>query len=379
MCCIRRVNLDAMWGRESSTVRSTVQAVQKTIALLAPFDIQPSFPPLGPHLLGDKLGYGVAVAMVLKSMEPGRYADHQQFETIRKLRAGFHNVYMASVEGASCLRSVGGDKAKHFINHCNTHSTWFEHFAAGCLRRMGQEIRQDRAISLNVMHALLHHLEGEWASTTDPGTQLYISSLGAYSVIAFCGSFRGPEVFLTDLFGLRKYLDTPQSVQEIPHVIIPLLGRLKNENGEKYHLTPLCSTTSSGLPVETWVRRLVKCQAHFGRYQGPAFTTLLGTPAYTQTFEMGILDRLQAVQARHPDLIAPDVLVHEEYGLSRSFRRGSTSEARARRVDDRDVRLINRWRSFDEGRGRRPRLNMQDHYSDIRLLIPALLRYSQAL
>jgi hypothetical protein len=87
----------------------------------------------------------------------------------------------------------------------------------------------------------------------------------------------------------------------------------------------------------------VQCQAHFGRVQDPAFTTLAGTPAYTPTLEMGILDRLHAIQACHPDLIAPDVQVYEECGLSRSFCRRSTSEARARKVDNRDVRLINCW------------------------------------
>jgi hypothetical protein len=253
MCCIQRINLDAMWGRENSTIRSTVQDVNKTIAILAPFGVLPSYPPLGPHPFWDPLGYGAAIAMVLKSMEPGRYANHQQFETIRKLWAGFHNVYMASVMGVASLRAVGGDRAKNFLNQCDTHSTWFEHFAAGCLQRMGQEIRQDRAISLNVMHALLHHLEGEWVAAIDPNARLYIAPLGAYSVIAFCGSFRGPEVFLTDLYGLRKYLDAPRQHQELPHIIIPLLDRLKNENGERYHLMPLCSATSSGLQVETWM------------------------------------------------------------------------------------------------------------------------------
>jgi hypothetical protein len=50
------------------------------------------------------LGLGVAVAMLLKSLEPGRYnSKYQQFETVRKLRAGFSNLYMVSSEGASCL------------------------------------------------------------------------------------------------------------------------------------------------------------------------------------------------------------------------------------------------------------------------------------
>jgi len=379
LCCIHHMNLDALWGRETSTVDSTARAVRQTITLLQPLGIRPQYPPLGPFPLDDSLGYGVAIAMLLKSLEPGRYDVYQQFATIRKLRSGYHNVYMSSPTGAMSLRTVGGDKGKHFLNTCPTHSSWFESFALGCLRRMGQEVRQDRAVSLLVMHALMAQFDTEWRSTVDPHHQLHISSLAAYSVICFCGSFRGPEVFLVDLFGLRKYLSTPRHASELAYVIIPLLGKLKNEYGERYHLTPLSSTTSSGLQVELWVRRLVQGQAHFQRFQGPAFCTRSGSPAFTKDFELDILDRLHIIQQQHPELIPPDVQVYEEYGLSRSFRRGSTSEARSRGVQDSDVNLINRWRTFDNSQGRRPRLSMADHYSDIRLLIPALLRYSAAV
>jgi hypothetical protein len=48
-------------------------------------------------------------------------------------------------------------------------------------------------------------------------------------------------------------------------------------------------------------------------------------------------------------------------------------------VQENDINLANRWRTFDNAQGRCPRLAMADHYSDIRLLIPALLRYSSAL
>jgi hypothetical protein len=71
--CIRRVNLDAMWGLEGSTVRSTVRSVKYTINLLQQMGVEPQYPPLGPFPVGDDLGYGVAVAMVLKSLEPGKY------------------------------------------------------------------------------------------------------------------------------------------------------------------------------------------------------------------------------------------------------------------------------------------------------------------
>jgi hypothetical protein len=286
---------------------------------------------------------------------------------------------MSSPIGALSLRTVGGDKGKHFLNTCPTHSSWFENFALGCLRRMGQEVRQDRAISLPVMHALLQLLDREWHSADDPHQRLCLASIGAYSVICFCGSFRGPEGFLVDLYGLRKYLNTPRHSDERAYVIIPLLGKVKNEHGERYHLTPLCSATSSGLQVELWVRRLVQAQAAFKRLQGPAFCTHSGLPGHTRDYKLDILDRLHTLQQHHPDLIPLDVQVYEEYGLSRSFRHGSTSEARSRGVSEPDINLANRWRTFDNAQGRRPLLAMADHYSDIRLLIPALLRYLSAL
>ena len=356
LCCIRRLNLDALWGKETSTVDSTAQAVHQRVALLNPLGILPQYPPLGPFPLTDSLGYGVVIAMLLKSLEPGRYDTHQQFATIRKLRAGFHNVYMSSSEGPSSLRSVGRDKGKHFLNTCPTHSSWFENFAIGCLRRMGQEIRQDRALSLLVMHALMNLFDQEWHSATESHQKLCLSSLAAYCIICFCGSFRGPEVFLVDLFGLRKYLATPRHSSELAYVVVPLLGKVKNEHGERYHLTPLCSITSSGLQVELWVRRLVEAQATFRRYQGPAFCTRSGTPACIADYELEILDRLHLIQQRQPDLIPPDVQIFEEYGLSRSFRRGSTSEARSRNVQENDINLINRWRTFETAKGLHPRL-----------------------
>jgi hypothetical protein len=107
MECIRRVNLDAVWGRERATVESTVRSVRKTVSLLRQVGVDPPYPALEPHPVEDNMGYALAIAMVLKSREPGKYAEYQQFETIRKLRAGFSNVYMVSKTGVQSLRSVG--------------------------------------------------------------------------------------------------------------------------------------------------------------------------------------------------------------------------------------------------------------------------------
>jgi hypothetical protein len=265
-----------------------------------------------------------------------------------------------------------------FTNTCITQSLWFERFSKGCLSRMGQVVKQDRAISLEVMHQLMENLDAEWQGALDRERSA-IASLGVFCLIAFCGSFRGPEMFLVDLFGLLKYGKTDlRTSGGKDYVIVPLLGRFKYELGEQYHLTPLIAVTSSGLNIRLWLKRFLEACGREGRCRGPAFVAPSGEHSY-QWFEREILERLRGIQQAHPDLIPEDVQVLDDLGLSRSFRRGATSEARARGIDRDDVDLTNRWRTFEGAKGRRPRMAMRDHYSDIRLPIPALIRFSEGL
>ncbi len=67
MECIRQMNLDALWGRESATVESTLRATRQTIKLLKQVRMEPPYPLLGPFPVADNLGYAVAIAMLLKS------------------------------------------------------------------------------------------------------------------------------------------------------------------------------------------------------------------------------------------------------------------------------------------------------------------------
>jgi hypothetical protein len=102
---------------------------------------------------------------------------------------------------------------------------------------MGQIVKQDRAVSLDLMHAFLESLEKEWSAADRQG-KIDVASIGAYAAFAFCGSFRGPEVFLVDLHGLIKYTQENFQVDGKDFIIVPLLGRFKNELGDQYHLIP---------------------------------------------------------------------------------------------------------------------------------------------
>ena len=67
------------------------------------------------------------------------------------------------------------------------------------------------------------------------------------------------------------------------------------------------------------------------------------------------------------------------YGISRTFRK--TSETRARRagIPKEQVEVVNRWKTIERAKGRRPNLAMVDHYANARELGTLTWRYSYAL
>ncbi len=56
-----------------------------------------------------------------------------------------------------------------------------------------------------------------------------------------------------------------------PHIIITLMGEFKGELGFKYHLISLASTTSSGIKLRWWLRKLIHAREEEGYISGPAF------------------------------------------------------------------------------------------------------------
>jgi hypothetical protein len=121
LTCIRQANLDALWGREMATVSSTLRATRDIVRLLATVQVTPPFPTVGPHPVEDSSGVSIAIAMLLKSLSPGRYEGYQQYETIRKLRAGFSNVFQASLAGGDSFKTMGGGQSEDeffkFLSH----------------------------------------------------------------------------------------------------------------------------------------------------------------------------------------------------------------------------------------------------------------------
>jgi hypothetical protein len=65
------MNLDSLWGWESLTVEVTLQAAKQMISQWSLVGIPLRLPPLVPFLVENRFGLRVAVAMLLKSLQPG--------------------------------------------------------------------------------------------------------------------------------------------------------------------------------------------------------------------------------------------------------------------------------------------------------------------
>ena len=91
---IRRVNLDMLWSRASSTVASNLGTYNKSLATAKYLGIIPSYEAPGPWDINDNIGFGCALEMIRDSQLKGRNkSTHQQFDIIRKIRT-LHSIFL---------------------------------------------------------------------------------------------------------------------------------------------------------------------------------------------------------------------------------------------------------------------------------------------
>jgi hypothetical protein len=374
--CIRRANLDSLWASEPRTVSRTLTECRRGLDIAASLGFQNKlFRPMGPFPLDDSFGMGAAIVILQVSLNPGKYDKTVQFGTIRKFRSAFSNVYHASVQGLEAA-VMAKDTRKMMVTKCPTYGLWFEKFMRGCHKRMGEIVRSDRALSAVLLKEILRLIDSDWIA--HPTHHYHLAAEGAFYVIAFSCALRGEEVPLADLTGILKHWES-SCTNVIPHVTVALLGRFKGEIGENYHLLPIVPTTRSGIDNKKWIERLLNYYKSMNITFGPLFRNSQGQRIKARDMEPRFFDRLEQIQSNRPDLIPPTDDVVEEYGIYRSFRRGSTSEATNQGIPPEVIDMNNRWRRFHRAGASKPSLCMRDHYTDVRLTLNQSLRYSAAL
>jgi hypothetical protein len=86
----------------------------------------PPMPKLGPWKLEYEFGAGAAAIMARQSMDPGIIEDTVQFETVRKMKSAFVNLYQASVENASTAVIGGKDGKKKLVMGVPIYHGWYD-------------------------------------------------------------------------------------------------------------------------------------------------------------------------------------------------------------------------------------------------------------
>jgi len=378
---IRRVNLDGMWARSPSTVTSIRNSLVSLIKSWEEIGITPDFPELGPWPLSDKVGFRLAIGQLRHSQRPGRNANtHLQYDTVRRLRSAYSHVHeVSSVSVLSLINSFRNQLGKVFTNsNTPTQSLLYARFALGLLLRMGRQTKQDTALDYQVLHLILSNIENEIASRElDEENRRWLIMVGAYLVVTFVLSLRGNEGFMVEAGGLIHHLrHGKEDDEDTPFCVIPLLGRFKNEAGERWHLMMATSTTGSGFKVRTWIERLASILRLEGKSSGPAFCHPSGRVIRSMEMDSEFHTQLEIVQEKRTDLIPANIDIRESFSVFRSLRRGSTSRVGELGVPDNIVNLHNRWRKVEAGGGFLKTSNMRANYTELRLTRKVRLKYS---
>jgi hypothetical protein len=382
---IRRANLDMFWSREASTVSGMYRVYEQAFRASEVLGIRTSVHiQRKPWPLEDKIGFGDAMVILWQSLQEGKNTKaHLQFESIRKIRSLASTIQQS--RGRETEEGLGfkeGNKL-NLLARSTANSIFFGKFMKGCEKRMGRLVRQDTALSIELLLLILKNLEDELITLEKHDARRRdVIMIGSFIVIGFCDALRGNETFLVERSSLIKYADRGKSHKR-PHVVIPLMGRFKGETGERNVIRVLVEKTKSGIPVRKWVDWLIAIlredTSQIGKEVGPAFCDQKGFVLSYQ-YMNGLFHReLMRIQDAYPELVPPEVEVAETYNLFRSLRRGATSRASDLNYSETLINLNNRWRSTQSNKGTGGLKKMSQLYVDIGLVLEASLEFSASL
>ena len=81
--------MDAGLGGVPSTIKNRMLEVNINVIKCKDIVKTPSYPSFGPQLFKELLGMGLAVEILMRSLDPGRLSTFAQCYTFRSSRSGF--------------------------------------------------------------------------------------------------------------------------------------------------------------------------------------------------------------------------------------------------------------------------------------------------
>ena len=382
LALIRRANLDMFWSREASTVQGLRGYLKDILEQCASYGQSVPLDPMEAWKVEDKQGMGVMICMLEKSLRKGRNADYTQFDSCRSLRSAVANVYAATAQASDLRYSLKNARGVMHLEEGNTQTVLMERAVAGMKARMPQVSKRNLPFTSKMINFILEHLEARWfdLEESEEGRRAALMS-AAYLCVTYGYSLRGNEGFWVDADRLCRHIRVGKHDERCPHVIIPLLGRFKSEDGDRMHVIPIVNRTRSGIKVRLWLERLVSLLRSERRTNGPAFCDeegyLLQASAVEEVIHP-ILIEMQSIP-RYKDEIPSSLDVTSWYRVARSCRRGAENTALDQGISSEVVKFVHRWSKFERNKGRLPGFDMLEHYAAGNKTRYMQLQFSQCL
>jgi hypothetical protein len=155
--------LDAFWARRPGTVKRNLTLMLRIVKVQEEDHGIPRghmFQQQGHHPVEDTFGMTTAVVLLNHSLNAGINAATVHFNTVRKTRSAMSN-YERSASPEMRRVALAGYKKGERLGFTNTsvYSLWFDRFIVGCHVRLGDDTRQDRAFSIELILAMQKLLE----------------------------------------------------------------------------------------------------------------------------------------------------------------------------------------------------------------------------
>eukprot|EP00546_Thalassionema_frauenfeldii_P017574 CAMPEP_0178898890 /NCGR_PEP_ID=MMETSP0786-20121207/2592_1 /TAXON_ID=186022 /ORGANISM="Thalassionema frauenfeldii, Strain CCMP 1798" /LENGTH=156 /DNA_ID=CAMNT_0020569679 /DNA_START=734 /DNA_END=1204 /DNA_ORIENTATION=- len=147
--------------------------------------------PRGLFSVSDEDGMGLAILMLINSLNLGKSSDTVQWATIRSLRSALSNYYRTIPAAQTASVEADQPSGSHRDSDSPTSSRWFERVSIGMHARLGDVVIQDKAITIDETKVLLLVLEEHWNKfwVNDDQVRLFeLATVGAMACAAFGGA-----------------------------------------------------------------------------------------------------------------------------------------------------------------------------------------------
>jgi len=115
-------------------------------------------------------------------------------------------------------------------------------------------VKQDLGVSIEMLIGILNIYEDKQLAdkTVSKVRKRFVVICASTFLILWVGALRGGEVFMLEVSEFVKRRDDGRK-NNMGHVVVPLMGRFKNETGERNLVLVLANETNGGLKVRKWI------------------------------------------------------------------------------------------------------------------------------